>query len=207
MIDVFMKCFILGIAMAAPVGPVNLLCLRRSMTIGQPMGFATGMGAATADTIYAAIAAFGITWVSDFLIHYQNIFQLLAGAIFLVVGISVLRSHLKPQTDEPRPPSLFNAYASTVAITLTNPATLLAFLAAFGALNLGAETTEHTSAVVATGGVLMGSTVWWYVLSLLSARFQSKLTPKKIEAVNHIAGALLIVFALVLLVRGAGLLN
>ncbi len=190
-----LKGLIIGFALAAAVGPICLLCLRRSLTDGKLVGFISGLGVATADALYAGIAAIGVTAITSALDRYHTGFQLVAGAILIGLGIHTYRT--PPPSTEVRPehaPSLHTAYFSTFVLTLANPATLLALtfiLAAMG-LTPGTDTLFRTGTLVL--GVFLGSSVWWLALSLGAGWFGRKLSARTLRLITHIAGISIIVF-------------
>jgi len=190
-----LKGIIIGFALAAAVGPICLLCLRRSLTDGKLAGFISGLGVATADALYAGIAAVGVTAITSALDHYHAGLQLVAGIILIGLGIHTYRT--PPPSTEARSehaPSLHTAYFSTLVLTLANPATLLALtfiLAAMG-LTPGTDTLFRTGTLVL--GVFLGSSVWWLALSLGAGWFGRKLSTRTLRLITHIAGLAIIVF-------------
>ena len=205
----------LGFAIAAPVGPIGVLCIRRTLADGRLVGFVTGLGAATADATYGAAAAFGVSAVADALVGLRLWIHLL-GAIFLAwLGLRTLLARPAERapvsaTQKPATPDealaqrggLLAAWASTVALTLTNPATILSFTAIFA--GLGLVGVGYTAAGLLVVGVFLGSALWWLLLSsgvsLLRARFNARM----LRAVNIVSGLLLLgfaAFALVSLLR------
>ncbi len=196
MILLFLKGALLGLALTAPVGPINLLCIRRSLNHGAKIGFFTGLGAATADTFFGAVAAFGLTQISGFLTEYQRALQIFGGCVFTLMGISLIRSK-KTETEgvEIKGLSPFKAYSSSLFLTLHNPATIFAFLIAFATLKLGEETSTILGASLATLGVFTGASLWWLTLSWGSAKLRSRISPAIIHKINVGTGILLIIFA------------
>ena len=196
----------LGFAIAAPVGPIGVLCIRRTLADGRLVGFVTGLGAATADATYGAAAAFGVSAVADALVGLRLWIHLL-GAIFLAwLGLRTLLARPAERapvsaTQKPATPDealaqrggLLAAWASTVALTLTNPATILSFTAIFA--GLGLVGVGYTAAGLLVVGVFLGSALWWLLLSsgvsLLRARFNARM----LRAVNIVSGLLLLGFA------------
>lgn len=189
----------LGFAIAAPVGPIGVLCIRRTLADGRLLGFVTGLGAATADATYGAIAAFGVTAVSAALVGLRLWVHLL-GALFLAwLGLRTLLARPAAKPALATTPtattnvSLLSAWATTVALTLTNPATILSFAAIFAGLGLVGM--GYLAAGLTTLGVFLGSALWWLLLSggvsLLRARFDAR----AMRAVNVASGLLLLGFA------------
>ncbi|RYZ70128.1 MAG: LysE family translocator [Proteobacteria bacterium] len=207
MLLLLFKGIFLGFAIAAPVGPINLLCMRRSLRYGQRIGFITGLGAAVADTLYGAVAAFGLTWISDWFFAYQAYISVVGAFVFAFLGIKILRTPPMVQVAEGdvHAPSAWKAFISTMFLTLSNPTTIFSFLAAFAAVKLGtseAGKADFIDASIATGGVFLGAVAWWLFVSWISARFRTALTPKAIQRINQIAGVLLLIFAGLVFFRG-----
>lgn len=176
-ISVLIKGLIIGFSIAAPVGPIGVLCIRRTLSNGQAFGLVSGLGAATADAIYGSIAGFGLTFISAALIGQQGWLRLVGGAFLCYLG---LRIWLAAPAEQPASASgrgLAGAYVSTLLLTLTNPATILSFVAIFAGLGLGSGG-DYRSAAALVLGVFVGSALWWLLLSgavgLLRARFDGR---------------------------------
>jgi threonine/homoserine/homoserine lactone efflux protein len=201
----FLKGAFLGLALAAPVGPINLLCMKRSLEQGRRTGLITGLGAATADTFYGSVAAFGLTFISDWLELYKAPLSLVGGVFFFVLGLSLIRSKASVEIAADEKLSGRSAYFSTVLLTLSNPTTVFSFLAAFAAIKLNTHEGDRVRpvyAVFATVGVFVGSMIWWSFLSWVSAKFRASLTSRAVRRINVSAGVLLLVFATVIFLQG-----
>ena len=198
----FGKGIFLGLAITAPVGPINLLCIRRSLYHGWKIGLMTGLGAAVADTFFGAVAAFGLTAISDFLIAHQKTVELIGGLAFIVMGISLIRSKPHdPGVTEIKTISPANAFTSSLLLTLHNPATVFAFLIAFAALKLNEDSSSHAGAAIVTAGVFFGSALWWLSLSWVSSKVRSRISPQTIHRINVGTGVLLVLLSVILLVK------
>jgi len=187
----------IGIAIAAPVGPIGVLCIRRTLERGLLVGLVSGLGAATADACYGMIAAFGLTAISDFLLEYQDWVRLVGGLFLLYLGVTILRS--KPATQSAqasRRAGLLGAYASTLALTLTNPTTILSFIGVFAALGLAERGGDASDALVLVIGVFTGSALWWLILSSGVALLRGRLRPGWFIWVNRVSGALIFAFGI-----------
>lgn len=203
MVILFFEGAALGFAISAPVGPINLLCMRRSLTHGKRVGLLTGLGAATGDAFYGAVAAFGLTAISDFFLQYQGYFQIFGGILFFAMGIKIIST--PPETninDNVKMLTGKTAFISTFFLTMTNPATILAFLTAFASIKFVTTTTGALHSTAITAGVFLGSAAWWLILSQLSASFATRLSVKKLKQINQGAGVLLLLFGGFLLSRG-----
>jgi threonine/homoserine/homoserine lactone efflux protein len=193
-----------GVIMAAAVGPIWMLCFRRALVDGFWSGFASGLGAAGADALYAAVAAFGLTFVSDFLIAHRSAFLFGASLFLIWLGVRMFRARPGRVPAAIHASGLAQACGVTLVLTLANPMTILSFLAIFAGLGLtGARDLATATAMVL--GVFLGSTLWWIVLCGLAARLGARLGDATFVALNRTAGAFVVTFAcyqLLLLGRG-----
>lgn len=193
--DPFAKAVFVGIIMAAAVGPIWMLCFRRALAEGFWLGFVSGLGAAGADALYAAVAAFGLTFISDFLIAHRAWFMV--GACIFLVWLGVRMFYARPARAAAaiHAAGLVQAWGSTLVLTLANPMTILSFLAIFAGLGLtGARDLATATSMVL--GVFLGSALWWVFLCGLAARIGPRLGNKAFVAINRAAGVLVIGFAL-----------
>ncbi len=193
----FVKGLAFGFVLAATVGPMWVLCFRRTLAQGAFAGFASGMGIAVADALYGAIAAFGLTAVSGFLLA-QGFWIGLAGAGFLLwLGARALLAAplaIEPATPVGAPRTLAAAFGTTLGLTLANPPTIIAFAAIFAALGLGANA-GHSAAGLIVAGVFLGSASWWIILALAAGRLRNRIGPRLARAVNLVSGLTLLGFA------------
>lgn len=189
------KGIIIGLSIAAPVGPIGVLCIRRSLAEGQKMGLATGLGAATADAAYGCVAGFGLTAISSFLVGQRFWLGFLGGLFLCYLGIRTLISRPAAQAAEVRGGGLLSAYLSTLFLTLTNPMTILSFVAVFAGLGLVASP-DYFSASVLVAGVFIGSAAWWLLLSSGVALFRSRVNSGWMQAVNRLSGGVVLAFGL-----------
>lgn len=195
-----LKGMLIGLSIAAPVGPIGVLCIRRSLKEGAWAGFTAGMGAATADAAYGCVAGFGLTAISGFLVSRQFWLGAIGGAFLCYLGIRTFLAKptqaVQPETNS----SLSAAYASTLLLTLANPATILSFTVVFAAFGLGASV-DYWAAGSLVLGVFLGSALWWLFLSTGVGMLRSRLGPAWMDAVNRISGATLMAFGLYALFR------
>jgi threonine/homoserine/homoserine lactone efflux protein len=193
-VDPLLKGAVIGFSLAAPVGPIGLLCIRRSLHDGRLAGFVSGLGAATADALYGLVAAFSLTALTDFLLGYRTALQLLGGVFLLYLGLTTLRARApQPAADRPAP-NLLAAYFSTLIFTATSPVTILAFVGIFA--GLGVAIPDAFSALRLVLGVFLGSTAWWLILSTTASRLGRRLQSGGLRLLNVVAGSLLLAFAL-----------
>lgn len=195
----FLRGLAIGFAIAAPVGAIGMLCIRRTLADGRLAGFVSGLGAATADALYGAVAALGLTAVSTAIVERQALVRLIGGCFLCYLGV---RTALAPPTTETRAGAargLAAAYASTFALTLTNPTTILSFAAVFAGMGLGTLARDRRSAVLLVVGVFVGSALWWLLLSGGVGLARRALTAERLRWVNRLSGALLAGFGLLAL--------
>ncbi|HQV29916.1 MAG TPA: LysE family translocator [Thermoflexales bacterium] len=196
----FLRALALGFSIAAPVGPIGALCIRRTLTQGRLAGFVTGLGAATADALYGAIAAFGLTALTTALVGISFWTRLIGGVFLIYLGVRTLVA--RPAADEAAPESrrsLLGAYASSVALTLTNPATIISFLGVFAGLGIGAAS-GWAGALIIVAGVFAGSLAWWMLLTVVLGGVRHRLSPGVMRAINIASGLLIVGFGLAALI-------
>jgi threonine/homoserine/homoserine lactone efflux protein len=191
------KGLIIGFSIAAPVGPIGVLCIRRTLAEGRAAGLLSGLGAATADAIYGFIAAFGLTYVSNLLMGYQTLIRLVGGLFLCYLGLRTYFSKPAQNAAWAEGQGLVGAYVSTFFLTLTNPMTILSFTAVFAGLGIGSATGDYPSATLLVLGVFGGSATWWLVLSGGVSVFRSKFTPRAMDWVNKLAGIVILGFGVV----------
>jgi threonine/homoserine/homoserine lactone efflux protein len=200
-VSVFLRGLIFGLSIAAPVGPIGVLCIRRTLAYGRLTGFASGLGAASADGIYGSIAAFGLTAISDVLIGGQIVLRLVGGLFLLYLGIKTFRSRPTAQEAEVKTTrrGLFGAYSSTLFLTLTNPATIFSFFLIFGSLGLAETGRNYAASALVVLGVVCGSALWWFILSGGVSLLRSRVTPNLLAWINRASGVIICGFGVVAL--------
>lgn len=195
----FLKGLVLGLSIAAPVGPIGVLCIRRTLARGRLLGLVSGLGAATADAAYGAIAAFGLTAITTLLVNQQFWLALSGGFFLCFLGLKTFAAQPveRAATDSGR--GLLGAYVSTLVLTLTNPLTILSFVAVFAGLGLGQSSSDYVDAGWMVVGVLGGSALWWGVLTTGVSRLRSRFDTRAMRWVNRLSGAILLSFGVVAL--------
>lgn len=190
--------WLIGIAIAAPVGPIGVLCIRRTLTNGRLIGFLSGLGAATADMIYGAIAAFGITALQNLLLRQQMWLRLLGGLFLVYLGVRTFlaRAAEGAAAYAPDRGGALKAYFSTLGLTLTNPATILSFTVIFAGLRLGETRGSYAAAAFMVAGVFIGSATWWLCLSGIVGAFRERFTAVGMLWINRLAGIVITTFGL-----------
>jgi len=201
-LNIILQSFLIGISIAAPVGPIGVLCIRRTLAEGRLAGFISGLGAATADAVYGAIAAFGLTFISLFLIQQTFWLKLIGGFFLLFLGFRTILTpptiHNLEEQSQDRKSSLFSFYASTFFLTITNPLTILSFAAIFASIGGTATETsgDYFASAIMVLGIFLGSCSWWFILSGLSGYFRSRLNENIMTWINRISGAFITGFGL-----------
>jgi threonine/homoserine/homoserine lactone efflux protein len=190
-ISFLMRGFIIGFSIAAPVGPIGVLCMRRTLAEGRASGLVSGLGAATADAIYGSVAGFGLTFISNFLVSQQLWLHLVGGVFLCYLGIRTILAKPADHAASANGDGLLGAYASTFFLTLTNPMTILFFAAIFAGLGLGGTNGNYMSAGVLVFGVFLGSALWWLVLSGGVSLFRAKFNAYRLQWVNRISGVII----------------
>lgn len=194
------KGILIGFSIAAPVGPIGVLCIRRTLAAGRLHGLASGLGAATADAFYGCVAGFGLTFISSFLVD-QQVWLRLGGGLFLCyLGVRTLLARPAETAAPVGGNGLLSAYVSTFFLTLTNPVTILAFAAIFAGLGVTAAGGDYGAAGALVAGVFIGSATWWLALSGGVSLLRAQLTAARLRWVNRLSGLVIIGFGLSALV-------
>lgn len=195
-ISVLLKGLMIGFSIAATVGPIGVLCIRRTLIEGRLSGLVSGLGAATADAIYGAIAGFGLTFISNFLVDQQTWLRLIGGLFLIYLGLKTFLRKPKDLVLSDQRVKLIDAYGSTLFLTLTNPMTIISFVAIFTGLGLASESGNYLSASILVLGVFIGSALWWLLLSYGVGIFREKFTLAGLKWVNRISGVIIASFGL-----------
>ena len=195
----FVNGIIIGVALAAPVGPIAFVCIQRSLAYGRLHGIASGLGIATADTFYAAVTAFGLALISDFLLARQWFFRLFGGLALIVVGIKIFLAGPPEITPAPENESFIADYSTMLALTLANPLTIVFFtiiIPGFGVVLSGS--TGITPALFVTG-VFLGEMGWWVFLCGTLGSMREYLTRERLHLINRLAGVVIAAFGAVMI--------
>jgi len=188
---------LIGVAVAAPIGPVNLICIRRTLKYGMLNGFMSGAGAAVGDGVFAIVAAFGVTAVISFVAAYSGWLQLVGGVFLLGLGVRTWFDH--PHLDDKLPDGslgdLLPVISVTFFLTITNPATMLGFIAIFGGVadfTIGTEDYMRASILVAS--VISGSVLWWAAITGFVSLFRDRMTDTGLALLNKISAVIIVLF-------------
>lgn len=191
-----LKGIAVGLAIAAPVGPVAVLCIRRTLLQGHPAGFASGFGAVTADVIFGSIATFGVAALSDVLLAHEVALRLIGGTFLIGLGIN---TYLKapPQPGRPLAGRIIKSYASAFLLTITNPITIFAFTAIFAGFGIVGRDMSLPASWSLIVGVAAGATLWWSSLTLAAGLLRERVAVHELRWLNQLSGGLILLFAVV----------
>jgi threonine/homoserine/homoserine lactone efflux protein len=195
----FIKGLIIGFVMAVPIGPIGIMCLRKTLAEGHSRGLIIGLGAATADSIYSSIAAFGLTFISEIITGQHFWVSMLGGVLLLYLGIRTFRAKRKDSIVPFDKKGLLGSYISAFLLAITNPMTIFAFVAVFAAFGMGLRL-SFLSACILVLGVFAGSCLWFLSLSYVATIFRKKLDRGGLRLVNRISGSLIILSGIAVLV-------
>ena len=213
-IGFLLRGLLIGLSIAAPVGPIGVLCIRRTLAGGRVYGLVSGLGAATADAFYGSVAGFGLTFLSSFLIEQRFWLRLIGGLFLCYLGVKTLLAQPAEQAAAAKGNGLAEArkrfgpnagaYASTLLLTLTNPTTILSFAAIFAGLGLASVSGSYLSSGLLVLGVFLGSALWWVLLSGGVSLFREKLGTRQLRWVNRLSGLTILAFGVLALLSLAG---
>jgi threonine/homoserine/homoserine lactone efflux protein len=190
---IFLKGLAFGFILAATVGPMWILCLRRTLAFGPAAGLASGMGIAVADGLYGAVAAFGLTAISGFLLGYSFWIGLVGAAFLIYLGVKTLISTTVETGNNVEQTGPGTAFVSTLVLTLANPPTILAFVAIFA--GLGLTSSSYAAAALITLGVFLGSASWWLILAAGAGWLRGRIGPSLMRGINIVSGLSILAFA------------
>lgn len=196
------KCVISGFILAVPIGPVNLICINRTLSEGRKSGLVVGLGAAAADAVYGYAAAAGLNVITEFVLQYEAAFRWGGGLFISYLGWKTFTSRPQQQTLTKNNPQDFYALFSAIFfLTLANPITVFTYIATFSSFDITRLISSFTQASLAALGVFLGSSFWWLVLTSIICLFQDKVTPQVLANVNKFAGIIIILIGLVSIFR------
>ena len=194
---------VIGFTIAAAVGPISLLTIRRTIAHGRVYGLVSGLGVAAADASYGAVAAFGLTAITSVLVGARTALALVGGAFLVWLAIRTIRARptaAAAETDDR--PGLAPAFLSIYGLTMTNPMTILSFGGIFAGLGLAGR--GGAEAALLTVGVFLGSSLWWVLLTAIVGRVRGRMTPPVLTWINRASGAVLLVFGTVAILAALG---
>jgi threonine/homoserine/homoserine lactone efflux protein len=190
----FIQGIIIGLTLAVPVGPLSLVCIHRTVANGRLHGIVSGLGVATADSFYAAVVFFGLTAVSGLIIGYQSLFRLMAGIVFIGIGIRVFQSIPAEVSPGDGQEPYLRDYISLLAITIVNPLTIIFFITILPGFGVVVQGTELIAALPFVAGVFLGSAAWWVILCGSVGSVRSRMSIGNLRQINRISGILITCF-------------
>ena len=205
-VSFLLRGLLIGLSIAATVGPMSVLCIQRTIQRGQLYGLISGLGIATADGVYGSIAGFGLALIANFLVSQQLWIRLIGGSFLIYLGVKTLLTRPAERAASVKADGFVGAYASTFLLTLTNPLTILSFTAIFAGIGVGGvgsaggASRSYISATMVVLGVFLGSMVWWCILTSSISLLRGKFTVRWLWWINRISGVIITLFGVVALV-------
>lgn len=199
MVNLFVKGVIIGFSIAAPVGPIGILCIRRSLQFGRLSGFISGLGAAIADVIYGAVAAFGLNVISNFILSCQSWFRWFGGIFVLYLGLRTFFYSPKEKNLSVSHKTLLSDFVSTFILTMINPMTILSYMAIFVGSGCFEVADNFRNGTFILTGIFFGAAFWWLLLSGGVGFFRNKVSLPWMKRINYLAGSIIVLFSLAIL--------
>ncbi|MDE6844312.1 MAG: LysE family transporter [Lachnospiraceae bacterium] len=199
--DYVVRGILIGLIFGVPAGAIGALTIQRTLEKGFIAGFLTGAGSSAADLLYSAVGIFGISIISDFLTQYQNVFQIVGGVFIAALGISILHKKVRTAVVQETKGSLVFCFLSSFGTAVMNPATILSFMVAFAAFEIGGDVSAAEGAGLILG-ILAGTLGWWFALSGGVSLFREKITDRIYMWLNRILGSFMMIFGIVMVIRG-----
>lgn len=195
------KGLLVGLVFGVPAGAIGALTIQRTLSHGFWAGMLTGLGSSAADVLYACVGVFGLTVVSDFLLTYQSGISLIGGGMIILLGVFIFRGKGGGTKNTEPGGTLPMFFASSFAIAIANPATILSFLVAFASFGIGDGLTSMQAAHLIVG-ILLGTGCWWGILSGITTLFRGRVTDKIYQVLNRLLGSLMALFGVAMVLRG-----
>lgn len=204
----FIKGLMIGLLASIPLGPIGVICIQRTINKSRLSGFFSGVGAATADTIFAAIAGFSLTFVINFIEEKQRILEVIGGVIVILLGIKTFYTNPVTQLKrhKKKPNKLIEDFISVLLLTITNPFAIFLFVGMFATMGLAYNGENMGLSVITLAGVFLGGTLWWFTLSSLVNLFRKKFRLKQLWWINKISGAVIFLLGVLALINVARVL-
>ena len=196
MLTLFLKGLLIGFSIAAPVGPIGILCINRTLASGMLAGLTSGLGAAVADAFYGCVAGFGLASVSTFLLSQKTLIQLIGGIFLNYLGIKTFHTHTQHTAIKDKANTLWKDFTSTLFLTITNPMTIISFMAIYASLGIVESGARYQEAILIVIGVFIGSLLWWGVLSTGVHIIRHKLSEQFLIWINRFSAMILSGFGL-----------
>lgn len=201
MLTMFIKGLIIGVVVSAPVGPIGILCVQRTLKGGSRQGIATALGAATSDLIYALIAMFSMSIVVSFIERYQTLIQIIGTIVIFCFGLHTFKDDPRQKLEElddsnGKEPSIVGTYLSSLGLTISNPLVIFLFIFMFAQFNYVKEETTLLEGLLGVCFIMTGAVFWWTTIVYTIEQFRAKFfNVRQLYIVNRITGALLMIIA------------
>jgi threonine/homoserine/homoserine lactone efflux protein len=200
-VDFLITGIVVGFLVAAPVGPVAVLCIQRTLLDGRLVGYATGVGAALADTVFGALAIFSVAVVEEFLDEHRPAVHLIGSIVLIVLGLRTMLARNNRASESARSPvidhlSLLQSFMSSFLVTIFNPITILAFVSIFAAIRVSTTVEGLVGSWTIVAGVLLGALAWWWLLASVASVLRQRLTERSLRWLNRISGAVILGFGI-----------
>ncbi len=207
-VELFIKGLLIGLFASIPLGPIGVICIQRTLNKGKISGFVSGLGAASADTFFAAIASFSLTIIIAFIEEKREIFQLVGGVVVALLGVKIfftnpvaqLRRHKRKKN------GLLEDFLSVFLVTVTNPLAIFLFIALFASFGVVSEETNWEHSLIVLSGVATGATLWWYILTTLVNYFRAQFRLKQLWWINKTSGAVIFILGALAIIGTAKIL-
>lgn len=195
----FLQGLLVGFLASVPLGPIGVICIQRTLSGTHKSGFFSGLGAATADTIFATLAVFSLSFLTDFMDAHKHWFTAIGGILVIVLGFSIFYKRVKRASQRRQTKSsLLSDYLSILFLTLTNPAYILVFITLFAALGISSEGHHTAVNLLLITGVLIGAACWWFTLTYAVSKLRKRFRLRHLWWINKITGTVIIVFGILL---------
>ncbi|MBI9065823.1 MAG: LysE family transporter [Salinivirgaceae bacterium] len=204
-LEFFLKGLLIGLIVSAPMGPIGVLCVQKTVNKGHAIGFLSGLGAATADALYAFLAAFGVTFITNFLSKNQTAFQIFGIAVLLFLGFKMIFNNPIKQyryhRTSSKKKSALTDYISVFFLTISNPLTIIFFGAAFTMLGLLTHVEGDNNKYLLIAGVFSGASFWWFILTYFVNIFRKKFRLRSIFLLNRVSGVIIIILSIAAIIK------
>jgi threonine/homoserine/homoserine lactone efflux protein len=204
-LEFFLKGLLVGIIVSAPMGPIGVLCVQKTVNKGQLLGFFSGLGAATADTFYAILAVFGVTFLTNFLAKNQLFLQVVGITVLLILGFRMIFNNPIKQyrynRASSKKTSAIKDYLSVFFLTISNPLTIIFFGAAFAMLGLLSDNLSQRNNLLLVAGIFSGASLWWLLLTYVVNIFRKKFRLRNIFMLNRVSGIIIIVLSIAAIIK------
>jgi threonine/homoserine/homoserine lactone efflux protein len=198
-----LKGIIVGLLASIPLGPIGVLCVQRTINKGRLSGFFSGMGAACADTVFATVAGFSLSFIMDFVEEWKTEFQIGGGILILLLGLKIFMTNPISQMRKTRRQKnrLFEDFVSVFLLTVSNPMAIFLFVALFAYVNVVADGGNFMSAGAVLGGVFFGASVWWFTLTSFVNMYRKRFRIRQLWWINKIAGGVVMLIGIATVVE------